>query len=138
MKIIGATKEQLEAALAHVNEYFHDNITLNLDERKPQRGGVPVFMVTLGVKDSKEIGSSRRNGRQGQWKRLAHACWHAYGVFFDCLPAGTRVFTHSWITPGAKWVDFEVQRNPTLMASHACNCMEWNNGGVLPFPVNAS
>jgi hypothetical protein len=54
------------------------------------------------------------------------------------LPKGTeiRIGQGTVVHPGSKWVDFEVQINPTLMASHACNCMDWNMGGVLPFPVN--
>lgn len=139
MKIIGASREQIESALAHANQYFHGNLMFaGIDQRKTRRDGREVFNVTLKVLDSKEIGSCRRNGRQGQWKRLAKACWHAHGVFFDSLPAGTelRIGSDTKFMAGDKWQDFEVQWNPTLMASHACNCMDWNTSGVLPFPVN--
>ena len=139
MKIIGASKEQIEAALAHVNTHFMGNIVFkDVEQRKIRRDGREVFLVTIKVKDSNEIGSGRRNGRRGQWRRCAHACWHAHGTFFDALPKGTeiRIGQGTVVHPGSKWVDYEVQINPTLMASHACNCMDWNMGGVLPFPVN--
>lgn len=134
MKVIGATREQLDSALAQVNVHFHDNITFrSIEERKPMRNGNPVFLLTLGVKDSHEIGS-RRSPRD--WARMAHACWHAYGTLMDVLPAGTRIYTSTWLYPGDKWHDFPIAQNPVVMCSHACNCMEWNTGGVLPFPVN--
>lgn len=137
MKIIGASREQLEAALVTVNSHFHDNVRFaGIEQRQARRDGREVFLVTLTVNDSDEIGSARRNGRHGEWKRLAHACWHVHGTFFDALPVGTEIRTGVAFHAGDKWADFPVMLNPVLKASHACNCMEWNTGGVLPFPVN--
>jgi hypothetical protein len=140
MKIIGATREQIEAALEHVNKAFHDNIAFaGIEERQTRRDGRRVFLVTLKTLNSNEIGSGRRNGPNGLWRRLAKACWHAHGTFFDALPEGTDIVVGQGtvIHPGDKWVDSKIQNYPAiLMASHACNCMEWNTSGVLPFEVN--
>ena len=138
MHIIGATKQEIEAALETTNGYFEGNIMFKtMEYLRKSRQGKEVFTLTLTVKDSNEIGSRRsEDGR-----RIAAACWHAHGVFFDSLPAGTEIRTTRQgpvtIHAGDRWQDMNIGSNyKPLMASRACNCMDWNTGGVLPFPVN--
>ena len=137
MIIIGAKKEDIEAALEHANKYFNGNLRFKtLDYLGFTRDKRVKVTCTLTVNDSKDIGS-RRNFEGG---RIAAACWHAHGVFFDALPAGTEIRSCQTIMhAGDKWQDYNMGSIAyPLQASRACNCMEWNNGGVLPFPVNAS
>ena len=132
-----AGEESLHTALAHANEYFHGNLRFKgIDKQKTRKDGREVFKVTLTVNDSKEIGSRRS---PFDYKRISAACWHAHGVFFDSLPAGSEIRScNNTMQSGDKWTDYNIgsQMRP-CMASHACNCMEWNTSGVLPFPVNA-
>ena len=77
MKIVGASRAQIEGALARANKHFHDNLCFaNIEQRKTMRDGREVHLVTLKVIDSHEIGSGRRD-HAGLWIRLAKACWHA-------------------------------------------------------------
>lgn len=133
-----AGEESIKTALAHANEYFHDNLIFKgIEKQKTRRDKREVFKVTLTVKDSKEIGSRRS---PHDFKRIAAACWHAHGVFFDSLPSGTEIrigWTGMVMQSGEPWKDYNIgsQVNP-CMASDACNCSEWNTSGVMPFPVN--
>ncbi len=136
MKIIGASREQIEEALARTNEHMHGNIRFkDIRQEKTRRDGREVFRLTLTVHDTKEIGSRRA---PETWARIPAACWHAYGLFMDSLPAGTEIrSTNATMHAGDKWQDYNIgsQARP-CMASRACNCMDWNTSGVLPFPVN--
>lgn len=139
MIIIGASEEEIKAALAVVNEYFHDNIrfkTLAYDGKS--RDNRLKFNVTLTVNDSNEIGSRRSPSGN---RKIAAACWHAHGVFFDSLPSGTEIRTSFYgpvaMHAGDTWKDYNMGGSIyPCMASDACNCMEWNESGCLPFPVN--
>jgi hypothetical protein len=130
--------ESIHTALAHVNEYFHDNIRFKTCESTGKtRDKREKFTVTLTVNNSNEIGSKR----SFEGRKIAAACWHAHGVFFDSLPAGTEIrtsFYGSVVTQaGDPWHDLDIgSAYRPLMASDACNCMDWNTSGVLPFPVN--
>jgi hypothetical protein len=78
-----ATIEQLNEALNFVNLSFGGNIRFkNIEQVSKTR-----VQFTLTVKDSKEPGHRRgyyaREGRQP--KRLAAACWHVHGYFFEYL-----------------------------------------------------
>jgi hypothetical protein len=120
-------------ALFEANKYFDGNLKFKRFEFSGPSG--LRLNVTLTVNDSKEIGS-RRNAEGG---RIAAACWHAHGVFFDSLPAGTEIRSAQGGTfhAGDKWQDSNIgSLYRPLQASHACNCMDWNVSGVLPFPVN--
>jgi hypothetical protein len=136
MKIIlpkGKAKDAVYDAISKANEHLHGNLTIKrFDVGNVHRDGRLPIDVTLTVHDSKEIGS-RRAPRDG--KRIAAACWHAHGLFFDALPEGTEIRTMAGVShAGDSWADYNIgsQAYP-CMASDACNCME---GGELPFPVN--
>ena len=138
MIIIGATKAQLEAALEAANGHLHGNLRFkDIEHVKTRRDKREQFKVTLTVKDTNEIGSRRSY----EGRRIPAACWHAHGVFFDNLPEGTEIRTSFFgsvsMKAGDKWTDINIGSTyRPLMASHACNCMDWNTSGVLPFPVN--
>lgn len=72
-----ASKLQLTEALNFVNKSFDDNIKFKTLEQKTSK----VISFTLTVKDSKLHGSKRKqNGN-----RIAAACWHVHGYFFEYL-----------------------------------------------------
>jgi hypothetical protein len=127
-------------ALDKANKHLGGNLVFKECELvKTRRDGRHEFRVTLTVKDSKEIGSRR----SPEGRRIGAACWHAYGLFLDSLHPDCEVKTTMGrlgmqkIRPGEKWQDYNIgsEMRP-FMASHACNCMDWNTSGVLPFPVN--
>lgn len=109
MIITGATEVQIKQALADANRDFDGNLRFKrFDKVKVRRDGRPVYSVTLTVVDSRRKGSRRSsNGR-----RIAAACWHAYGTFIDCLPAGTEVETSAGglrkVRPGDRWHDWNA------------------------------
>ena len=138
MIIIGATRAQLDSALAKANEYLHGNLQYkDIEYMKTRRDKREQFKVTLKVHDSKEIGSRR----SFEGRRIPAACWHAHGLFFDALPEGTEIRTSFFgsvsMKAGDKWTDTNIgSLYRPLMASDACNCVDWNKYGMLPFPVN--
>jgi hypothetical protein len=129
-------EKALELALTLANEHFHGNLVFKacqfVGKTRDGRGKVS---CTLKVKDINEIGT-RRAPRT--WRKINAACWHAHGVFFDCLPGGTKVEScQVHFMAGDKWQDYNIgSMMYPQSASTACNCMEWNSGGVLPFHVN--
>lgn len=72
--IRNVTKEQIEKALEQTNTKFEDNIIFNRFDQTGKN-----FAVTLKVKSSSCSGA--RIGFSG--KKMAIACWHVYGTFFD-------------------------------------------------------
>ena len=118
-------------ALQEANRHFGGNLRFN---RFDFAGNSGLRMnVTLTINDVNAIGARRNDTR-----KVHAACWHAHGTFFDALPEGTEIRSCQTVMhAGDKWHDFNMGSIARpLMASHACNCMEWNTGGVLPFPVN--
>jgi hypothetical protein len=115
-----ATKNQLIEALNFVNKSFDDNIKFKTLEQKTSK----VISFTLTVKDSKQSGS--RRGNSG--KRIAAACWHVHGYFFEYLFL-TYPGVYIW-SQGKKltsnddnWQDKNIGSyfHP-LMFSEACDC----------------
>jgi hypothetical protein len=122
MIIKGATKEEVENALAKVNSEFDNNVRFKtFKELKPTRAHEPVFSVTLTVHSSKAKGARRTYDGH----RLAAACWHVHGTFFDSLPEGTqiRVSRMKPIRPGDAWQDWNAgsQARPAFI-SELCDC----------------
>ena len=67
----------MENALKEINILFNDNVVFNRFDVQ-ENGNI---QFTLKVKNSKEAGARfSPNGR-----KLASACWHVYGEFFDAL-----------------------------------------------------
>ena len=135
MTILTAYSQSIRDALTKANEHLHGNLRFKTCEHvKTRRDGRYEFSVTLTVNDSNEIGSRRSIAGH----RISAACWHAHGLFFDALPAGTEIRTGNVkMLAGEKWQDYNIgSRSYPMQASLACNCMEWNSSGILPFPVN--
>lgn len=118
-----ATKEELYAALDHVNAKYAGNICFKtLDDINAKRR-----TFTLTVNSSKEPGA-RYNPVNG--RRFAAACWHVHGDFFDylwsvrpdCLIlAGTLRMNSA----ADNWQDSNVGSYAyPVMFSESCHCNE--------------
>lgn len=124
MKAKHADSTQMNQALSKVNERYQGNIAF---ERFEPNGRSVVF--TLRVKSSREPGARR----SFQGRRMAKACWHAHGHFFEALLAiNPEVVIISKGGPGStvdkysgNWSDCNIgsQCQP-LMFSQACDCGE--------------
>lgn len=122
MKALKVTQKNMEAALKAVNRKFKGNIAF--ETYTPKGTG---FDFTLRTLDSKAPGS--RRGFTG--RRMAKACWHAHGYFFEALiKAAPNAVIISRGGPGARidrnggnWQDSNIgsQAQP-LMFSEACDC----------------
>lgn len=124
MIVKNVTVEQLEKALAEINEKtFEGNIVW-------KQAPVPVgrrFKFTLTVKQSAE-----RGGRRGfSGKRVAAACWHVHGHFFDAVfalaPDAEIRPTGKLITlEDGNWEDQNIgSAYRPMMYSDACDCETW-------------
>jgi len=125
--IIKATELEIRKALNIANIKFDSNIMFKrFESRGHDRRGNPKFAVTLTVLDSHKPGA--RRGHSGQ--RLAAACWHAHGAFFDALPKGTRIRTAISRVPyqaGEPWIDTDIGSIwQPLLYSDACDCGKSN------------
>lgn len=117
-----AKAEVLQKALEQVNHKYQGNVRF---ERFDPHTRTVEF--TLGVNSSKEPG--HRRGFTG--KRVAKACWHVHGDFFEAvlrLDPTARIVSRggpgSVITKqGGNWQDCNIgsMMNP-LMYSQACDC----------------
>jgi hypothetical protein len=85
MKLTHGTQEDLQKALEIVNKQYAGNIMFNRLEGNT---------FTLKVKDSKAPGHrlgfahpnwADKKGNPYKQRRLASACWHVHGYFFDAL-----------------------------------------------------
>jgi len=115
-----ATIQQLNEALSFVNAKFDNNIRFKGIEQKTKN----TVSFTLTVIDSKKPGG--RIGHTG--RRIAAACWHVHGYFFEYLfntydnikvSAGTKVMRSN----ADNWQDWNIgsQMQP-LYYSEACEC----------------
>ena len=126
MRARNTTISELEKALAIVNEKYDGNIRF---KRLEQNGSGVNF--TLTVNSSREPGHRRGfHGFDGKEpKRLAAACWHVHGDFFDALftvkpdaivrSQGDKVITKD----AGNWQDWNIgsQMYP-MYYSEACDC----------------
>jgi len=135
MKTKNCTRENLQAALNIVNQKYEGNIKFKSIEPKGKQ-----FQFTLTVIDSKKPGHrrgfpeykdmfSRNPVKVKDGKRLAAACWHVHGDFFDALfevnpKAGVFSAKGNWITiHGGNWQDWNIGSNMfPLYFSEACDC----------------
>ncbi len=125
MQVRNASRDQIQWALNLINTRYDNNIVFKrLDDDGLTRQGGEKWIVTLGVTNSANVGSKRSpSGR-----RIAAACWHAYGYFMDALPTGSEIVTSTGngrrvSKPGDKWQDWNIWSTyDPFMASAACNC----------------
>jgi len=119
MKVKNVTSQEIEAALKTVNKKYENNIVFKRFEQKGKQ-----FVFTLTVKNSKKAGG--RIGNSG--KRVAAACWHVHGDFFDAL---LEINENAVITTcsgkidknNGNWQDRNIGSiYEPLMYSEACNC----------------
>ena len=120
--LIKCTSEEIQNALDLTNDEFENNIIFKRFEFVGNtRDGREKNRVTLTVKSSREKGG--RIGQSG--KRVAAACWHVHGTFFDNLPEGTEIVIGSSkkYYSGDPWEDTNIGSlyNP-LYYSEACDC----------------
>ena len=126
MKVKNATIGDLESALRVVNKKYNGNIRFKRLE--PNGRGVN---FTLTVNSSREPGHRRGFHRYDgkDPRRIAAACWHVHGDFFDSLfeiapNAIVRSGRDKVITNrGGNWQDWNIgsQMYP-LYFSEACDC----------------
>ncbi len=114
-----ASENELNKALELTNKEFEGNITFKRFERSGKQ-----MNFTLTVKSRYEEGA--RRGYQGQ--RVAAACWHVHGTFFDHLldvnPEAVIKTTFATIDKiGGNWQDKQVGSlmNPCYY-SEMCDC----------------
>jgi hypothetical protein len=130
MLVYNVDQFKLNEALDATNRKFGGNIDFKeVDYKCHSVGGGWTCKVTLKVIDSNQPGSRRSEiGR-----RIAAACWHVYGTFFDNLPYGTKIRTDHIFHAGDDWKDRQIGSiMRPLMHSEACNCAEWFDFRRMP------
>ena len=115
-----ANFNQLNEALNCVNQKFENNIKFKAIEQKTKN----TIQFTLTVIDSKKPGSRR----SAEGRRIAAACWHVHGYFFEYLflkydnikiSAGPLTMKNN----NDNWQDRNIGSNfSPLMFSQACEC----------------
>ena len=114
-----ANIEQLEKALEAVNKRYKGNVKFKRLEPNGRR-----VNFTLTVKSAKDPGG--RRGFSG--KRVAAACWHVHGHFFEEL---FKINSEAWISSGGSkitkergnWQDRNIgSMIKPLYYSEACDC----------------
>jgi len=121
MKARNCNDHDLLCALALVNQRYKENIWFKSFTSK--RNGVD---FTLSVKDSRAPG--HRRGRSG--RRIAAACWHVHGHFFEALlhlvpEASIRssMLKVKIDKNGGNWQDKNIGSiAKPLLYSEACDC----------------
>lgn len=128
MIVKNAAMENFHAALAIVNARYDGNIKFKQLEPTGRRikFNLTVCRTSEGTGKNKVTlpGVSIKRG-----KRIAAACWHVHGDFFDALfdlAPDAEIFsamTGIWEKKGDPWKDYEVGTGfEPLKASQACNC----------------
>jgi hypothetical protein len=133
------TQEDLQAALVAVNSdhRYAGNIRFKTMETKGRRISFTLTVVssTIGTGKAKVTAPGVSMSPDGK-RRIAAACWHVHGDFFDALfnlCPGAEVYssgslanpkTGKWINKdGGNWQDWNKgsMMNP-VPASKCCNC----------------
>ena len=126
------SEADLVTALAAVNVIFEDNIKFRRAEYiSSSRGGGESWRVTLTVNSSRAPGSRVAVGYNAG-RRIAAACWHVYGSYFDALPEQAIIVASGALSrPGDRWVDRNIgsMYYPALY-SDACDCDYFAPNGV--------
>lgn len=125
MILSNCTKDDIDKALAKVNEEFDHNIRLN---NYQQLSGTGLrHRVTLRVWDSHGSGAHLSKLMVSYGHKVRHtisACWHVHGRFFDTLPYDTRITTKGKpFMAGDIWDDFNIGSVIyPVYASESCDC----------------
>ncbi|KKK42986.1 hypothetical protein LCGC14_3169140 [marine sediment metagenome] len=126
MKVRNITNDDMRRALMIVNKQYDNNVIWNRFESNGKG-----FRFTLKVKDSKKAGHrlSQSLTSKSNRTRMASACWHVHGDFFEALLSINEdavIKTSGGITinkDGGNWQDRNIgsQFSP-LYFSEACEC----------------
>ena len=92
MRAVNITPGQLDKALTEVNKLYDGNIVF---KRGPEYIG-RTSHFTLTVKNSNGLGARRSAGYGTAGRKIAAACWHVHGYFFEA------VFNQNSISPNAR------------------------------------
>jgi hypothetical protein len=127
---------EMKAALEIVNQKYDGNIKFKSLETKGKRISftLTVNQTSIGKGKNKISGPGTRRGHSGQ--RIAAACWHVHGDYFDALfSVNTKAevwasgslanpLTGKWITiAGGNWQDWNIGSSyRPLKMSEACDC----------------
>jgi hypothetical protein len=104
-----ANINQLNESLQAVNEKFDNNIRFKRLEQKTKN----TVIFTLTVNNSKKPGSRR----SAEGRRIAAACWHVHGYFFEYL--------------FLKYDNIKISAGPLTMRSNADNWQDRNIGSIM-------
>ena len=124
------TENEMYQALELINKKYDNNI---LFKSGPARKSKNQITATLTVNSTKDGALGYRRGHTG--RKLAAACWHVHGDFFDALidinPAAviiTGMNRKQVINKyGGNWQDVNIGSMMQPMSySEACDC----NGGL--------
>lgn len=133
MIIRNVTKEDLNWALATVNQNYQNNVTFKRLEQIPgrARAGGEKWNVILTVRNCRAKGGRYYPNSN---RHVTAACWHAHGLFYDALPYRRNVeiitsmggnyntMSRIKVRPGEAWIDWRVNSDDYLRASHCCHC----------------
>ena len=128
MIVKNANMDHFHAALAVVNERYAGNIKFKTLEPKGRRISFTLTVVssTIGTGKAKVTAPGASIGPNG--RRIAAACWHCHGDFFDALfrvcPDAVVMSLGKVITKdGGNWQDWNKgsMMYPKL-ASECCEC----------------
>lgn len=123
MIVKNATETSLQWALAAVNFRYGNNIKFKTMETKGRRISFTLTVVssTIGTGKAKVTAPGVSVSPNG--KRIAAACWHVHGDFFDALFR---------VCPGA-----EVSSLGKVITKDGGNWQDWNKGSIM-YPKMAS
>jgi len=121
MRIVGATKVEIENALNIVNEMFEDNITFKSFTSANQKGTT----WNVSLRAVKSDGPGARLAYSG--RRSISACWHVHGYFMDALPSDCKIYSglygKSCRHPGEPWQEQRIgSQFMSISMSDLCEC----------------
>lgn len=125
--VTNATRDDIVKALAAIDETYAGNVVF---KRGPDslNGKGTRHAVTLTVQSSRGLGSRISASYFRPERRVAAACWHAHGHFYDALlaiapSAVIRTAGAVISADGGNWQDWEAGAPiyPVMM-SELCDC----------------
>lgn len=139
MKCLNVNEKEINKAIDVVNKQFEDNIYIKEYEylNKSKSGIGFTVKFKLGVKDSSKAGSRRSImmvNKDGSRRKLAIACYHVHGVFFDALmdinkkaevrlSGNRKIYIDQDGDLIGNWEDWQVGSYMyPVMISEACEC----------------